>query len=130
MKIVKIKFPSIRANDILMNDKEVGDYLDELNDHSVGEVIINKDSGDLIGYVFVRKDSGNDGFIYNLIVQPKYRGKGFGKMLTDDAVKKFGGIDLTVKKNNYPAIKLYSNYGFTVVGDGNDESEYYMKLER
>ena len=130
MKIVKIKFPSSRANDILIDDKEVSDYLDELNDHSVGEVIINKDSGDLIGYVFVRKDSGNSGFIYNLIVQPKYRGKGFGKMLTDDAVKKFGGVDLTVKKNNYPAIKLYSNYGFTVAGDGNDESEYYMKLDR
>ena len=129
MKIVKIKFPSVRANDILMNDKEVGDYLDELNDHSVGEVIINKDSGDLIGYVFVRKDSGNDGFIYNLIVQPKYRGKGFGKMLTDDAVKKFGGIDLTVKKINYRAIQLYKDYGFEIISDGNDKTEWYMKLE-
>lgn len=130
MKIIKIKFPSDHANDILSKDTEVNKYLDELNDHSIGEVIINKDNDELIGYVFVRKDSGNDGFIYNLIVQPKYRGKGFGKMLTDDAVKKFGGIDLTVKKNNYPAIKLYSNYGFTVVSDGNDESEYYMKLEK
>ena len=129
MKIVKIKFPSSRANDILMDDKEVSNYLDELNDHSIGEVIINKDSGDLIGYVFVRKDSGNSGFIYNLIVQPKYRGKGFGKMLTDDAVKKFGGVDLTVKKINYRAIQLYKDYGFEIISDGNDKTEWYMKLE-
>lgn len=130
MKIVKIKFPSDHANDILSKDIEVNKYLDELNDHSVGEVIINKGSNDLIGYVFVRKDSGNDGFIYNLIVQPKYRGKGFGKMLTDDAVKKLGGYDLTVNKTNYRAIQLYKDYGFEIISDGNDESEYYMKLEK
>lgn len=129
MKIVKIKFPSDHANGILSKDTEVNKYLDELNDHSVGEVIINKDNNELIGYVFVRKDSGNEGFIYNLIVQPKYRGKGFGKMLTDDAVKKLGGYDLTVKKINYRAIQLYKDYGFEIISDGNDESEWYMKLE-
>ena len=79
--------------------------------------------------MFVRKDSGNEGFIYNLIVQPKYRGKGFGKMLTDDAVKKLGGYDLTVKKTNDRAIQLYRDYGFEIISDGNDESEWYMKLE-
>jgi ribosomal protein S18 acetylase RimI-like enzyme len=130
MKIVKIKFPSDHANDILSKDTEVNRYLDELNNHSVGEVIINKENNELIGYVFVRKDSGNEGFIYNLIVQPKYRGKGFGKMLTDDAVKKLGGYDLTVKKINYRAIQLYKDYGFEIISDGNDESEYYMKLEK
>lgn len=130
MKIVKIKFPSDHANDILSKDTEANKYLDELNDHSVGEVIINKENNELIGYVFVRKDSGNDGFIYNLIVQPKYRGKGFGKMLTDDAVKKLGGYDLTVKKINYRAIQLYRDYGFKTISDGNDESEWYMKLEK
>lgn len=129
MKIVKIKFPSDHANDILSKDTEVNRYLDELNNHSIGEVIINKENNELIGYVFVRKDSGNEGFIYNLIVQPKYRGKGFGKMLTDDAVKKLGGIDLTVKKINYRAIQLYRDYGFEIISDGNDETEWYMKLE-
>lgn len=130
MKIVKIKFPSDHANDILSKDTEVNKYLDELNDHSTGEVIINKENNELIGYVFVRKDSGNECFIYNLIVQPKYRGKGFGKMLTDDAVKKLCGHDLTVKKTNYRAIQLYKDYGFEIISDGNDESEWYMKLEK
>lgn len=130
MKIVKIPFPNDHANDILSKDAEVSKYLDELNDHSIGEVIINKDNNELIGYVFVRKDSGNKGFIYNLIVQPKYRGKGFGKMLTDDAVKKLGGFDLTVNKTNYRAIQLYRDYGFEIISDGNDETEWYMKLEK
>lgn len=130
MKIVKIKFPSDHANDILSKDSEVSEYLDELNDHSIGEVIINKDNDELIGYVFVRKDSGNEGFIYNLIVQHKYRGKGFCKMLTNDAVKKLGGYDLTVKKTNYKAIQLYKDYGFEIISDGNDETEWYMKLEK
>lgn len=124
--IRRIKFPSDEANEYLGHEEE-SEYLDELNKHSIGELIVDKDTGDLIGKVFVYKTK-YPGFIYNLQVEPKYRGKGYGKVLTDDAVKKFNGVDLTVKKDNYPAIKLYTKYGFEIDGDGNDETEYYMKL--
>ena len=126
--IRRIKFPSDEANEYLEHEEE-SEYLDELNKHSIGELIVDKNTGDLIGKVFVYKTK-YPGFIYNLQVEPKYRGRGFGKVLTDDAVKKFNGVDLTVKKDNYPAIKLYTKYGFEIDGDGNDETEYYMKLKK
>lgn len=109
-----IEFPSDEANDILKQDKEISEYLDELNEHSVGELLIDKNNDDLIGYVFV---------------YPKYRGKGFGKRLTKDAIEKYNGIDLTVDKTNYRAIQIYKCFGFDIVGDGNTEDEYYMKLK-
>lgn len=130
IQIRKIKFPSSEAEKYIkrdMKDSEA-EYLSELKKHSIGEIIVNADTDDLIGRVFVYKTK-YPGFIYNVEVSPKYRGHGFGKMLTDDAVKKLNGIDLTVKKTNYRAIQLYKNYGFEIIGDGNDESEYYMKLK-
>ena len=117
IEIRRIKFPSDEANEYLEHEEE-SEYLDELNKHSIGELIVDKNTGDLIGKVFVYRTK-YPGFIYNLQVEPKYRGRGFGKVLTDDAVKKFNGVDLTVKKDNYPAIKLYTKYGFEIDGDGN-----------
>ena len=123
-----IEFPSNEANEILKQDKEISEYLDELNEHSVGELLIDKNNDDLIGYVFVYKKK-YPGFIYNIFVYPKYRGKGFGKRLTRDAIEKYNGIDLTVDKTNYRAIQLYKGFGFYIVGEGNTEDEYYMKLK-
>ena len=90
IEIRRIKFPSDEANEYLEHEEE-SEYLDELNKHSIGELIVDKNTGDLIGKVFVYKTK-YPGFIYNLQVEPKYRGKGFGKVLTDDAVKKFFGV--------------------------------------
>ena len=123
-----IEFPSEKANHYLEQDADVSQYLDEVNEHSIGEILVDKDTDKLIAYVFVY-DKKYPGFIYNLQVQPEYQGNGFGKILIDDAVKKYGGIDLTVGKDNDRAVKLYLKYGFEIVGDGNDDSEYYMKLK-
>ena len=35
-----------------------------------------------------------------------------GSKLLDDAVKKYKGVDLTVKKTNINAIRMYKKYGF------------------
>ena len=123
-----IEFPSEKANHYLEQDADVSQYLDEVNEHSIGEVLIDNDTNKLIAYVFVYKKK-YPGFIYNLQVQPEYQGKGFGKILTNDAIEKYGGIDLTVGKDNDRAIKLYKKFGFEIVGDDNDDSEYYMKLK-
>lgn len=126
----KLKFPSPETDKYLENDKECGKYLDTLKKDCIGEVIINTDTDELVGYVFVYKKGHKDhGFIFNVEVAKKYRGHGFGYMLTNDAIHKLDGVDLTVKKDNEAALHIYRKLGFVVIGKGNSDNEYYMKLK-
>ena len=123
-----IKFPNPRTDKYLENDQECKKYLDTLKKDCIGEIIVDTNSDELAGYVFVnnKKDKG---FIFNLIVIPKYRKQGLGRTLINDAVNKLHGVDLTVNKDNTVAVNLYKANGFVIVGDGNSNKEYYMKLK-
>lgn len=125
----KIYTPSDLGTEYMKQDKDLKQYYRQLNRDTVGEMIIDNDTGDLIGSVFVWTTPENKGFIFNVEVNPEYRGQGFGKVLLDDAVKKLGGIDLTVKKDNKVAISMYLKYGFEIVDSVNDDTEWYMKLK-
>lgn len=129
ISFLKKYFPSPTAIKYLEKDKECSQYLNILIDECIGEVIVNLRNRELMGYVFVYKKGKNKGFIFNLFVVEKYRHKGFGNMLINDAVNIFNGIDLTVGKDNKVAIDLYKKNGFKIIGDGNTKDEYYMKLE-
>jgi ribosomal protein S18 acetylase RimI-like enzyme len=127
MKYRRLQFPSDLAYFYLQQDEECSEYLDELVETSIGELLIDE-YDNLAGYVFV-KDNEEKGFIFNLFLFPEYRGHGLGDKLFKDAVNRLGGIDLTVKKDNTHAIDIYLDNDFVIVGDGNDDTEYYMKLE-
>ena len=127
-KYRKIYIPSDIGTEYMKNDKDLKKYYRKLNRDTIGEMLINEENGDLIDHVFVWKTPENKGFIFNVEVNPKYRGNGYGKILLDDAVKDLGGIDLTVKKDNKVAISMYLKYGFEIVDSVNDDTEYYMKL--
>ena len=128
MTLKKLKFPSKKAIALLRTDKECSEYLQQLIDETVGEVLYNPNNNDLVGYVFVYKEGKNKGFMFNLWVDEKYRGNNLGDLMTKDAINKYDAIDLTVGKDNTHAINIYKNNGFVVVGDGNTPNEYYMKL--
>ena len=123
--------------DINKNKQEVIRYLKQkrsnytnyINNYN-GEIIIDRDNDKIVGQVFIGKAGTKDhGFITGLEVYEPYKNKGFGNKLLEDAVKKYGGIDLTVYKDNKVAIKMYEKYGFVVIGPGNTKnSDYYMKL--
>lgn len=91
-----------------------------------GEIAVDGDN--VVGYVFIG-DKTDKGFINSLFVDSKYRKRGIATRLFNDAMHKYGGYDLTVKKNNKIAINMYRNKGFVFVGNGNSSSEYYMKLK-
>ena len=63
---------------------------------------------------------------FNLIVKKEYRRQGLGTILAKDAMYKYKGKDLTVRKDNEVAVNLYKKLGFIVVSDGNSDKEYYM----
>lgn len=122
-----VNFPSPKAIELLKQDKEASKFLDYDLKNSFGSVLIDNKTGKLQGYVFVgnKKDKG---FIYDLTVQPEYRGQGLGKKLLDDAVKKHGGYDLIVDKDNTIAFNMYKKYGFKTYQNPDSQDQYYMTL--
>lgn len=100
-------------------------YRNSQNEYN-GEIAVDGDN--VVGYIFIG-DKTDKGFINSLVVYSKYRKHGIATRLLNDAISKYGGYDLTVKKNNKIAIEMYKNKGFVFVGDGNSSSEYYMKLK-
>ena len=94
-----------------------------------GEILINNENDEIIGWVHVKKKSKE---ICPLYVVKKYRGYGFSNILFKDAVKKYGGTWLVVYEDNEVAINLYKKNGF-VISDRKprhyDEGDmYYMHL--
>jgi ribosomal protein S18 acetylase RimI-like enzyme len=55
-----------------------------------------------------------DVFLYNVGVNPLYQGQGFGSLLINSIIEKYGHSDiyLFVKKNNRVAINLYRKFNF------------------
>ena len=100
-------------------------YANSQNEYN-GEIAVDGDN--VVGYIFIG-DKIDKGFINSLVVYSKYRKHGIATRLLNDAISKYGGYDLTVKKNNKIAIEMYKNKGFVFVGNGNSSSEYYMKLK-
>ena len=105
----------------------IGKNYDKYIDLYSGEIIIDKKSDKVIGSVLVgnKKDKG---FITDLWVDKKYQGQGLGSRLLKDAINKYGGVDLTVKKDNDIAIHMYKKYGFVPI-EYNNEKYYWMKLK-
>lgn len=128
MKFKRLKIPSDKATSYLKNDNELSQYWEQLNRDCYGEIIIDSDTLDHIGHVFVWHTKKNKGFIFNLEVKPQYRRQGYGWILLDDAVKKYDGVDLLVDEDNIPAIKLYEKYGFETIKTVN--GQLWMKLNQ
>lgn len=94
--------------------------------------------GEVVGYVIACVESGK-GHIVTIAVRPKYRRRGFGRLLLCKALIALSerGVKsafLEVRTSNLPAISLYEKFNFRVKGrlksyylDGEDA--YLMELE-
>ena len=100
-------------------------------DNYVGEILVDMDKEKFAGYVLVKKDGKDKGFIQPLWLFEGYRGYGFGTKLLKDAVNKYNAVGLTVDVDNKVAIEMYKKNGFVIVGYGNkkNNSDYCMKLK-
>ncbi|MHC1754207.1 MAG: GNAT family N-acetyltransferase [Methanosarcina sp.] len=77
--------------------------------------------------------------IYSIAIDRNFRGKGFAERLLKESIEemklnRISSILLYVNKNNTPAIKLYRNTGFVIVGQtenicGQKEKCYKMELK-
>lgn len=130
----RVMVPSDEATKYMKQDPELSQYWEELNKATTGEFLVDRETGEPIGHVFVHTNAKDKGFIFNLEVNPKYRRQGYGWILTDDAVRRLGGEDLTVDADNIPAINLYKQYGFEVYEKGQwhydpPKDELWMKFK-
>ena len=103
---------------------------------------IYKESGSFLGEISLVFDAGDTDYtqkdkrlyISRLVVKKQYRRKGIGKKLVQFAVNLAGDmgyeeISVGVNLDNYPALKLYANYGFNkIVFVGEDDDGKFMKL--
>lgn len=131
----RVPVPSEEGTKYMKQDPELSQYWEELNKATTGEFLIDRETGEPIGHVFVHTNEKDKGFIFNLEVNPKYRRQGYGWILTDDAVRRLGGEDLTVDADNTPAVNLYLQYGFTIYKKGQwhydpPKDELWMKYDR
>ena len=101
------------------------------------DYIIIEEDDKIIGYALIEervspyKDyeafvEDNYAFIYELVVLPEYRTKGYGRKLIEEAKKwaenrKLTSIELNVLENNYSAKAFYERNGF---------EEYQIKLRK
>jgi len=85
------------------------------------QVIKIRHKGELIGNVAVEKD-----FIYFLIVNPKFRNRGFGKLLISEAekiiFKKYNQVNIVPRDNDEELRKYYSFLGY--IGHSKNEVGY------
>jgi ribosomal protein S18 acetylase RimI-like enzyme len=131
----RVLVPSEEGLKYLKEDPEMGQYWEDMHKATNGEFLVDRDTGEAIGHVFVHTNKHDKGFIFNVEVTPKYRRQGYGWILIDDAVRRFGGEDLTVDADNTPAINLYLQYGFTIYKKGQwhydpPKDELWMKYDR
>lgn len=70
------------------------------------------DDKDHIGEVYISAVDTEEGFVYNLEVFKKYRGKGYGRQIMEYVLTHYDVTDLTVDLDNKIAINLYKSLGF------------------
>lgn len=121
---------SSQASKYLKQDTYCRTHTDFIKKYFNGEIAVDKDSDKLAGFVCVGNEKKDEGWIMPLVVEKKYRGYGIGTRLLNDAIHKFGGIDLCVLKKNKVAIEMYKRHGFEIVCDYKpDKKMHYMKLK-
>ena len=102
--------------------KTYGNRQNEYN----GEIAVDGDN--VAGYVFIG-DKTDKGFINSLYVSNEYRKHGIATKLLNDAISKYGGYDLTVKKDNKIAIDMYTKKGFAEDQNYTKGNMIYMRLK-
>jgi len=103
--------------------KHMVEVFENLSKRESSKIFVAEDESQaFLGYLSVGEGGDmmtgeNHGFIYDIFVEEKSRGKGIGKILMEKAEsycreKGYSRISLMVSTYNEPAIRLYTRMGF------------------
>lgn len=85
-------------------------------DIATSHFLVAEADGKAVGYMGLQIFSG-EGYVTNVAVLPKYRGRGIAQALISEQLKnKMEFITLEVRESNIPAINLYKKMGFENMG--------------
>ena len=130
-KLNGIDYTAYDVKDKYKTDKDfIEENISDINSKNIyktnGEILVDNSNGKVIGSVLI-KDYSDGKWIGSLNVKPKYRQKGFGTLLLKDAVNKYKGVFLGVRKNNTIALEMYKKNGFEITSTFKEH--YFMKLK-
>ena len=92
------------------------DSIAESLDNPASHFLIAYYGDEVAGYMGLQIFSG-EGYVTNVAVLPKFRGKGIAKALISEQMKNdMEFITLEVRESNVPAINLYTKMGFENMG--------------
>ena len=87
----------------------------------------------IVGSVRAYTDENNKCHIGRLVVHPEYRRKGIGNELMNAIEKEFKNSSLFclfTSKASAPTVKLYTQLGYVIVGELNDEKPAMFLMEK
>ncbi len=89
-------------------------------DNPQSRFLVAVDGGEAVGYIGVQEICGT-AYVTNVAVLPAYRRRGIGRALLEAAVsgaksRSCESITLEVRESNAPAVALYTQCGFALVG--------------
>jgi len=107
MKIIKGRIEDIKSikemNNVSLKAKHSLEYF--IN--NLGNILIAVEEGKVLGYIMVKGEE-----VMNLVVHPNSRGKGIGKKLIEEVMKKSKRLVSRSRENNKNAIDFLKKVGF------------------
>ena len=104
---------SVRATHNFLPDAEIDNLLPLILNEYFHFVLLHKyvQHGQIVGFIGTSNDT-----IEMLFINPDFRGKGVGRVLTNFAVKDLKIKKVDVNEQNFQAIGFYEKLGFKVIG--------------
>jgi len=107
MKIRKGRIEDIKSikemDDVSLKAKHSLEYL--IN--NLGSILVAVEEDKVLGYIMVKREE-----VMNLVVHPDSRGKGIGRKLIEEVMKKSNRLTSRSRENNKIAINFLKKLGF------------------
>lgn len=108
MKIREGKIEDIKSikemDDVALKAKHSFDYFT----NNLGNILVAVEEDKLLGYIMIKEEEE----VMNLVVHPDSRGKGIGKKLMEEVMKKSKRLISRSRENNKNAINFLKKLGF------------------
>ena len=121
---------SVRATHNFLPDAEIDNLKPLILNEYFHFVLLHKyvQHGQIVGFIGTSNDT-----IEMLFINPDFRGKGVGRVLTNFAVKDLKIKKVDVNEQNFQAIGFYEKLGFKVIGrselDGQNKPYQILHLK-
>ncbi|WP_442112984.1 GNAT family N-acetyltransferase [Pseudomonas sp. NUPR-001] len=128
-----IESEQARQSDRLIQGVSLEQYFQKIESNA--EFLVHRISGETAGFVAFYCNQPDAGvcFITMVLTAQEFRGKKVAGALLDGVIslaraRGFSKCELEVRRDNYPAIALYSKHGFTFVDTDSDQRKMMFLL--